>query len=1150
MKFGMSAGDPGTTAIGRPSEALIESINLRLAMTGCPTFGKGENGRLPGLTGPMFSRQKETIRLLANYLCPADWRIQKFLEEYLYDSGVSVRLPARTFVLDSPGIARVLSLPPDKDAFVSDITSSYRVRQGVLHNPAKDRRTTQGVFHVAEGGLPIPDDKLAVPKRVFANLLKLAMQPPSELMRLPFTSTQAEQAECFVSLLLRPIICPEVPGFTPEKSMEIRFFAPGNLVSNLDFVETIFGNAGDPFLPENDAGLDTEHWSGHTGCVILAPHLVKATKKELGLPHWDEATERQRRDGMCWKKESELYNNGSAFKITSRDEQGVIVTLIADNYYGYCKKEVKTQISYAANLFGLCEEEHAGGALVYPSYDLGEEFFTDKHVRRRGHTLEEVVQLCGDAMVMHPEGYAVDKRFPEIIYLHHDVRFDLHKQTVTWETPEGQRSIKLLADKIYVRPSGYRVQMEKPANRSWRLVGTVSEGTFCHKPCTVSGGGKSEISKPITDAMLQGPVFVADFKKDFNQLAELIRRDYSNRFKDPARNGVDKRPILSQERSLGSVIKLFTPSEQEYSAEFNAWLAAIPQYVLELLFVVKRFYKPEWGDKWQEHFSVDIINGVPGNELKYENRKLVSAFLRVGYDTDGAWRVFGLRKDFHEAAKLQTEDDITASIVVPAGAVQNLNPDYSNPSVKFAKNCEARLFQRPDEAIHRGYDKQTESDLAQPGNFLSNFEPLTAADARALVEDAMGFVKYTEPMQKLVLAAAKNDGPDYFVSSAHPRIVDGKPSKNPRYLQQRADLTHPRDAYLSEMCTRLQRRLPLNVPVPRPVNAVMPGRRNNPPEPSANIRSLAVYNPIHYMELPELFMEFICSMTGKSPSTTGAGSEGALTKGPFNALPPIIDLNAALLSYVLTGYDAFISAAGYVGPNVRVDHDVSLLIPEVWCRMAPDERKPSFLIEKGYLEKCQDVEVGGKKVLASRLGYRITENFVRTFFGRVFNHPHAVFTDEMLRPEKQDMAVFADGMDNIVSTQKHVAESYFADGSVEMACPPLKALLHIMVHGDYKGWNLNHPEFRALFTCENVLGSEWYAERLKARQKQEMQLWQNHAGYLKTFLQRPNYRDEAERLGIPAKLEAAWEMYHNVKSPEYLKKLHGTIGVQPLGASK
>ena len=56
--------------------------------------------------------------------------------------------------------------------------------------------------------------------------------------------------------------------------------------------------------------------------------------------------------------------------------------------------------------------------------------------------------------------------------------------------------------------------------------------------------------------------------------------------------------------------------------------------------------------------------------------------------------------------------------------------------------------------------------------------------------------------------------------------------------------------------------------------------------PKAGIPPLAVYNPIHYQELPELFMDFICSLTGKSPATTGFGSEGALTKGPFNALGP------------------------------------------------------------------------------------------------------------------------------------------------------------------------------------------------------------------------------------------------------------------------
>ena len=171
--------------------------------------------------------------------------------------------------------------------------------------------------------------------------------------------------------------------------MEIRFCVPGNLVSNLDFIESIFGNAGEPLLPENDSALDTEHWSGHTGCVILAPHLVKATKKSVGLPHFDQATERQRRDGMCWKSEDEIYNGGNAFKLTCRDEHGVIITIIADNYYGYCKKEVKTQISYAANLFGNAEEEHAGGALVFPSYDLGEEFSGEKHVRQLEHNFDE-----------------------------------------------------------------------------------------------------------------------------------------------------------------------------------------------------------------------------------------------------------------------------------------------------------------------------------------------------------------------------------------------------------------------------------------------------------------------------------------------------------------------------------------------------------------------------------------------------------------------------------------------------------------------------------------------------------------------------------------------------------------------------------------
>jgi phosphoenolpyruvate carboxykinase (diphosphate) len=1139
---------PETATALPESLTLFQSINLRLALLGCPTLQAIPSGPLQQASGQLLARSRETNRLLANYLCPADWRIQQFLTEYLYDVCAPARLPSTTFVLDQPGLARSLSLPPDSDEFVSDLVSSYRLRNGVLHNPAKDRRTTAGVFHVTEGGLPIPDDKLGVPAATFGKMLQAALHPPKELLRLPITATQKEQAECFVSLLIRPIVCPEVAGYCKERTMEMRFFAPVNLVSNLDFVESIFGNAGDPFLPENDAGLDVEQWTGHTGCVILAPHLVTVKKKDVGLPHWDRATERQRRDGMCWKTEDELYNNGSAFKLTARDEKGVMVTIIADNYFGYCKKEVKTQISYAANLMGLSEEEHAGGALVFPSYDLGEEYSGQLHAPKLEYSFDAMIGLHGDLMEIHPEGYAVDRTYSDILYVPEHAGFDLRTQRITWEREGVDRSIKLLPGRTYVRPSGYRIHMEKPpGNRSWRLVGTVAEPTYCHKPCTVSGGGKSEISKAISDAIIQGPVFVADSENDFSAVGDILKRDFSDRFRDTAKNKPDSRPILSVQRSLGSVIKLLTPSSLDYTDEYNAWLRSIPTHIKELVYVVKRYYEPEWGDNWLSHFSVDILNGVPANELKCEGRKLAANHLRVGYQADGSWRVFGLRKDFHPAAKLQMEDDISASTVVPVNVLNRLNPEYSNHSVKFVANAETRLFQRPDDAILPGYDHQTELDMSQPGNFLSNYAPLTRIDAQDLMDDAIDYVKFTDPMANLIAeAAAGGPGPKFFVCNSKPRIVEGKPTKNPRYLQIRSDIQMPREKHLAEVSLRLRRRVPSGDPVHTPVNAVLPGRRNNPPDRKAGIPPLAVFSPIHFMELPEAFLEFTCSMTGKSPSTTGAGSEGALTKGPFNALPPILDLNDALVSSILTGADVFVTSAGYIGPKVRVDHDVSLIVPEVWSRMGVAERDPKFLIEEKYLEPVPDFDHNGKKVHSSRLGYRITARFVRAFFGRVFYHPHAVFTDEMLRPELQCMDTFAEGMDVIVTTQKMVAAHYFNDGGIDLACPPLKALLHIMRDDHYEGKRLDHPEIRGLFKRETVVASDWYQARLVECQSRRKALWNHHIGYIEQFLAKPNYADEASRLDIQGRLDWARKEFNRVSSPAYTRELVGTIGVSPL----
>ena len=330
---------------------------------------------------------------------------------------------------------------------------------------------------------------------------------------------------------------------------------------------------------------------------------------------------------------------------------------------------------------------------------------------------------------------------------------------------------------------------------------------------------------------------------------------------------------------------------------------------------------------------------------------------------------------------------------------------------------------------------ETEADFPLPDNFFSNYEPLPARIARELIEDAIGFYQFTEPMQTLIKSVAVS-GAGYFVSL-------GQPAPRGRQTDQEPALpANPaRPDHAARKLSRGTGRAAAPPSAAGQSGAQSGGRRaagppQQPAREPASARSPCTI-PIHYFELPELFMEFICSMTGKSPSTTGAGSEGALTKGPFNALPPIIDLNNALVSFILTGHHAYVTAAGYVGPKVRVDHDVSLLVPEVWCRMAPEERDPQSLIAERCLEKCDDFEHNGKKVLAGRLGWRINARFVRNFFGRVFNHPHAVFTDDMLRPELQDLDIFVDGMDNIVTTQKRVAKMYFDDGSIEQACPPL-----------------------------------------------------------------------------------------------------------------
>lgn len=1137
---------------------IIQYINLQLATLGQPLFydnadtkSKLSNDHFISLTEDLIQSFKEKTRLLSNHLSPVDTRIQNFIDDYLKDIEFekSYRIPNDTFVLNQKGLAREVSLPADGQTFKNEYISSYRLRQGILNNPAKDKRTTKGTFHIVRGGLPIPLDKKEVPKIAFAHLLNAAFNPSDELKTLPFTANQDEKAKVIASLLLRPMVSPKVKGIISEKSMEIRFFAPGSLVSNLDFVESIFGNAGDHNLAVNDSALDIQHWTGHTGCIVLAPQLTQLKKKDIGLPHYDDATARQRKDSMCWNDKDDLYNEGGAFKITCRDERGVAITLIADNYYGYSKKEVKTQIGYSANLYGLVEEEHAGGAIAFSSSNMMDKIYGKIFSSKfdNSYTFKNVKKLLGDTINVQPEGFAIDKKYSDIIYIPEDADFDITKSSISWKNKDSEHQLKLTPQKTYVHPTGHKFKLAKhPTQNLWRIVDTSPEGVFCHKPSTVSGGGKSEISKSMQNAIKYNAFYIQDLDKDAIQADKLIKMDYSSRWKNIRSDASPSRPFLSPERTLGSAVKLLTPSDQ-YSDEYNNFLKSIPDHIRTLTLYIKRLYRAdEKTSSWKDKFTVEIINGRKGHALKYNGNLVLSSNVRIGFSEEGSWYLHKLRSDFIPCQKVQMEDDITASITLPVNVFKKLNPEYTNKSVKIVSNCESYFFQRPDEAVIRGYDKEAEFDIVQGNTFLTNYEPLTKENAINLYNDAISFEEYTQPVKDLITKVVEGKSDGYFVTPSHTRIVDGEPTKNPRYLEKNKFKNETIYSYLADVGVRLHRNIKADEPVFYPVNAVLPGRRNNPIDKKAGIRPLSVYNPIHYQELPELFMDFICSLTGKSPSTTGAGSEGALTKGPFNMLVTTTDLNNALLSYILTEYQGFSSAAGYIGSENRFDHDISILIPEIWARLDTKDRDPKNLIKNNSLEKLNDFEHKGKKVLASRLGYRITENFAFRCMNRLFDEPLAVFNERMLKPELQGIDDYVDGINNIVEAQQKVGLTYFEDGSIEAAIPPLKILLHIMAHGTYEGKEISNPELRKYFDRDYVIQSDWYKKRLKLKQEKDKAAYSSQIEYMKEFMGNPNNSNLVIEMDIEERINKAIKILNGISSKSYLDSLVGTIGIDPL----
>ncbi len=364
--------------------------------------------------------------------CPIYDRVNLSINNFpknsdLKDSNL-IQLPRsnETLILDSPGMAYLASLPDKAEPgsgrfFINKYVESYELAndQGVLHNPRFDRRTSgKGTFHIADTGYSVPYDKTSVPLNAAARILKAAINPPAEDKVLPYTKNWGDRkAETFVSLLVNPLVVPAVEGFTEQEHMETLVLAPGGLVSNLDFIERIFGNAGNQFQPDDNLFTNPEHWTGDSGVIIFAPHLNEVLLSEMGI------------DPQILVNSSnpdlKYYNNGEAFLLKIRDKSGVVITIIADNYFGLGKKTIMTDVSYSADRRGLVLQEHAGGAYVQPQVNLGAYFSVEKHALDCP-AFSRTLEILGDRINMQPEGYGIDKLDPKIWYLPESAEFTLN----------------------------------------------------------------------------------------------------------------------------------------------------------------------------------------------------------------------------------------------------------------------------------------------------------------------------------------------------------------------------------------------------------------------------------------------------------------------------------------------------------------------------------------------------------------------------------------------------------------------------------------------------------------------------------------------------------------------------------------------------
>jgi hypothetical protein len=84
-----------------------------------------------------------------------------------------------------------------------------------------------------------------------------------------------------------------------------------------------------------------------------------------------------------------------------------------------------------------------------------------------------------------------------------------------------------------------------------------------------------------------------------------------------------------------------------------------------------------------------------------------------------------------------------------------------------------------------------------------------------------------------------------------------------------------------------------------------------------------------------------------------------------------------------------------------------------------------------------------------------------------------------------------------------------------------------------------------MFTIESLMKSDWYHDRLKAKQQVDIRLWSHHVAYLQDYCDQPSHSSVITRLQLLDRLREALATRDLVSGTNYIDQLLGTLGTDP-----